>query len=154
MSHLRYFGRAVWSGAWRPLVVSGESLACILLQVCFVILWTYLSCQAPHLAARSSKCDYELCEEVLLFVCSKHCPIDSFLAAFSLTLRCGDWLLPGPLHVVLCLAGLSLLPLSFIYLFFSSWKVPIHAFLCKWACIPRAAFPILMQLSWDRQWVL
>lgn len=131
---------------------------CILLQACFVTFWTHLSCQASHLAARSSKRDYELSEKVLFFFfcccCSKCCLINSLLATFSCTLRSGDWLLSGPfLHVVLHLAGL-LCSLSVLFIYFLSREVPIHAFLCKWSHIPGVAFPIPMQLSWDRQWVL
>lgn len=86
--------------------------------------------------------------------CSKCCLINSLLATFSCTLRSGDWLLSGPLlHVVLHLAGL-LCSLSVLFIYFLSREVPIHAFLCKWSHIPGVAFPIPMQLSWDRQWVL
>jgi len=86
--------------------------------------------------------------------CSKCCLINSLLATFSCTLRSGDWLLSCPLlHVVLHLAGL-LCSLSVLFIYFLSREVPIHAFLCKWSHIPGVAFPIPMQLSWDRQWVL
>lgn len=102
-------------GPWQSVVKVWQ---CILLQVCFMTFWACLSCQAPHRTARSSKCDYELGEKVLLFVCSKHCLITSLIAVFSCIMKSSDWLLPHPLpRVVSHLAGLSC-SLSVLFIFF------------------------------------
>lgn len=157
MSHLKYFGRAIWNGAWRPLAVSGEISGSA--SFCRLVLWLsehiYLV-RLPILQQGVPNMIMSWVRRYCFFCCccSKCCLINSLLATFSCTLRSGDWLLSGPLpHVVLHLAGL-LCSLSVLFIYFLSREVPIHAFLCKWSHIPGVAFPIPMQLSWDRQWVL
>lgn len=107
--------------------------------------------QAPwNLVAMSSKCNYALSKEVLLFVCFKHHLIITPSATYSCILRNSEQSLPILLlHATLHLAGVLCSLSDFSYF---SWKVLVPTyFFSRWKLspIPSVAFLILAYLFWN-----